>query len=150
MEVRIDVLPFFTEIHVFPWTSLSFWISISFNMKNGMAAINFFFSFLRFAKQLRIGNHLLLSCKNRPKGLGRREKVWHHGHIGCPRSPPGPCSKGVENPGKPILPSILQACLCSIAQQGTAAGSRGGTAGCEVRYGLMSESLRFSDKWAAN
>lgn len=37
-----------------------------------------------------------------------------------------------------------------IKRKKTAAGSRGGRAGYEMRYGLMSESLSFSDKWAAN
>lgn len=72
-----DILPFFTETHIFPWTSLSFWISVIFGMKNGMAAVKLFifFAFLRFAKHLRIGNHLLLSCKQANRTGQKRERL---------------------------------------------------------------------------
>lgn len=131
-----------------PGISLPFQISPPLNMKNAMTIIKLFFFF--FAKHLRVGNHLLMSCKQAKRTGQKRKKIWHHGHISWPRSLPGPCPRGVENPGTLILAQHSASMLVFTAQQGTAAGSRSGTAGCEMRYGLMSESLSFSDKWAAN
>lgn len=57
-----------------PWTSLFLRVSPSVNMKNEMTAIelSFFFSSLRFANHVRVGNHLLLSC-NKAQSTGQRK-----------------------------------------------------------------------------
>lgn len=54
-----------------PGTSLPFQVSPPFNMKNAMTIIKLFFFF--FAKHLRVGDHLLLSCKQ-AKRTGQKGK----------------------------------------------------------------------------
>lgn len=95
-----DILPFFTETHIFPWTSLSFWICFFRHEKwNGGNETFYFFAFLRFAKHLRIGNHLLLSCKQ-AKRTGQKRKTlasWSRrlAQI-CARLPPQGCGEPRE------------------------------------------------------
>lgn len=118
MGGRINVLPFFTEVHVFPWTFLSFWISPSFNMKNGMAEIKLFFSFLRFA------NHLLLSCKQSKRTGQKRKSLasWPHQLAQIPARPlPQRCGeRGDSNSGKRFV-SGLELCR----RTGNSCGERG-------------------------
>lgn len=71
-----DILPFFTETHIS--LDLSFILNLSYfrhEKWNGGSETFYFFAFLRFAKHLRIGNHLLLSCKQANTSGQRRERL---------------------------------------------------------------------------
>lgn len=95
-----DILPFFTETHIS--LDLSFILNLSFfrhEKWNGGNETFYFFAFLRFAKHLRIGNHLLLSCKQ-AKRTGQKRKTlasWSRrlAQI-CARLPPQGCGEPWE------------------------------------------------------
>lgn len=89
----------------FPLTSVLFWILPSFNMKKQF--------FIWFLNHLKIGNHLLLSCKQ-AKRTGQKRICLASSRISWPSSPPGPCPRGVGDPGTPFWQAFCEHSMGSL------------------------------------
>lgn len=172
MEVRIAVSSSFTEAHACFSGPLTPDLTFLQHEKWNGSHKTLFLSLWKFAKHLRPGSHLLLSCKQATRTERERKSLasWPHPLAPVLRQAPAPEVGKTRTPG--AWASILKAdSLFSRTknerqkdrqtdrkadrQKGRqkekrSAGTRGGSAGYEMRYGLMSESLRFSDKWAVN
>lgn len=111
-DAWIDILSFSLRFTRAPWTFLFFCVSPSVNMKNEMTAIVLpFFSFLRFAKLLRIGNHLLLSC-NHAQRTGQRKQclalqAYQLAQISTKPQPQKCGGPGDTNSGKHFVSMLL-------------------------------------------